>query len=92
MKNITCFFCHKLGHIVAHCKTRHINLNQQKMQQMRRTPQARKWKDNLSPGTQIISMATVMHAIILDINLLIVNCVKKWEQNIILQLKCTLVK
>ena len=44
MKNITCFSCHKPGHIAAHCKTRHINFSQQKMQQMRRTPQANKWK------------------------------------------------
>ena len=34
-------------------------------------------KDNPSPGTQIISMATVMHAIILDINLFNVNYVQK---------------
>ena len=27
MKNITCFSCHKLGHIAAHCKTRNINFN-----------------------------------------------------------------
>ena len=49
-------------------------------------------KDNLPPGTQIISMAIVIHAIILDINMLNVNYVKKGEQNIILQLKCALVK
>ena len=42
MKNITCFSCHKPGHIAAHCKTRHINFNQQRMQQMRRLPQAKK--------------------------------------------------
>ena len=42
-------------------------------------------KENLSPGTQIISMATVMHAIILDINLLNVNFVKKGEQSIVHQ-------
>ena len=49
-------------------------------------------KDNFSPGTQIISMAIVMHAIILDIKLLIVKCIQEEEQNIIHQLKCTLVK
>ena len=27
MKNITCFSCHKPGHIAAHCKTRHIKFN-----------------------------------------------------------------
>ena len=36
-------------------------------------------KKNISPGTQIISMATVMHVTILDINLLIVNYVQKGE-------------
>ena len=44
MKNITCFSCHKPGHIAAHCKTRHINFNPQNMQQMRRPPQANRWK------------------------------------------------
>ena len=49
-------------------------------------------KDNLSPGTQIISMATVMHAIILDIKLLTVKCIQEGEQIIIHKLKCTLTK
>ena len=49
-------------------------------------------KDNPSPGTQIISMATVIHAIILDIKLLIVKCTQEGEQIIIHQLKCTLTK
>ena len=49
-------------------------------------------KDNISPGTQIISMATVMHAIILDIKLLIVKCIQEGEQIIIHKLKCTLKK
>ena len=44
MKNITCFSCHKPGHIATHCKTRHIKFNQQKMHQMRRLPQENKWK------------------------------------------------
>ena len=49
-------------------------------------------KDNPSPGTQIISMATVMHAIILDIKLLIVKFIQEEEQSIIHQIKCTLIK
>ena len=49
-------------------------------------------KDNLSPSTQIISMAIVMHAIILDINVLNVKCIQKGEQSIVHQLKHTLVK
>ena len=50
---------------------------------MRRTTQASDWKRQSSLGTQIISMATVMHAVNLDINLLNVNYVQKGEQNII---------
>ena len=42
--SITCFSCHKPGHVVAHCKTKRINVNQQKMMQMRRIPQASKGK------------------------------------------------
>ena len=42
-------------------------------------------KDNLSPGTLIVSMATVFDAMNLDINLLNVNCVKRREQNAIHQ-------
>jgi len=38
-----------------------------------------KGKYNLPPGIQIISMATVMHAMNLDINMLIVNYVQKGE-------------
>ena len=48
MKNITCFSCHKPGHNAAQCKRRPINFNQQKMQQKRRLPQARKWKGQYS--------------------------------------------
>ena len=44
MRRITCFSCHKSGHIGAYCKTKKIQSNQQKMQQMRRTPQASNWK------------------------------------------------
>ena len=40
-----------------------------------------KEKDNLPPGTQIISMATVMHVMNLDINLLNVNWVQKGKKN-----------
>ena len=49
MGSITCFSCHEPGHIAAQCKTRPINFNQQKMQQMRRIPQANKWKRQSFP-------------------------------------------
>ena len=62
MKNITCFSCHKPGHIAAHCKTRHINFNQQKMQQMRRTPQARKWKRQSFTKYKNHFRVTIVHA------------------------------
>ena len=48
MGSITCFSCHKPGHIAAYCKTKQIHSNQQRMQQKRRTPQARKWKGQSS--------------------------------------------
>ena len=44
MKNATCYACHKLGHIVAYCHARRSNSNQQKMQTLKRLPQANKWK------------------------------------------------
>ena len=49
---------------------------------MSRLPQEANGEDNLSPGTQIISKAIVIHAMNLDINMLNVNYVKKGSQNL----------
>ena len=44
MRSITCFSCHKIGHIAAYCKTKKIQSNQQRMQKMKRLPQEKKWR------------------------------------------------
>ena len=44
MIRITCFFCHKPGHIAAFCKTNQIKSNQQRMQTVKRLPQANTWR------------------------------------------------
>ena len=92
MRSITCFACHKPGHIVAYCKIKQIQSNQKRMQKMKRLPQANKWRGQPFTRYTNRSMATVFHAMNLDINLLNVNCVKKGEQNIIHQLERTVVK
>ena len=44
MRNVTCFSCHKLGHIAKYCQTKIIDFNHQKMQKLKRLPQANKWR------------------------------------------------
>ena len=40
VRSITCFACHKPGHIVAYCKIKQLQSNQQKMQQTKGLPQS----------------------------------------------------
>ena len=44
MINVTCYACHKLGHIATYCQTKIIDFNQQKLQKLKRLPQANKWR------------------------------------------------
>ena len=44
MKNVTCYACHKLGNIAAYCHKRRIDSNQQRMQKVKRLPEANKWR------------------------------------------------
>ena len=89
MRSITCFFCHKPGHIAAYCKTKKIQSNQQRMYKMKRLPQENKWRGQPFTRYIIDSMATIFHATNLDINILNVNCVQKGEINSIHQLNLT---
>ena len=47
MRSITCFSYHKPRNIAAYCKTKQIQYNQQRMQKMKRLPQANKWRGQL---------------------------------------------
>ena len=44
MKNVTCYACHKQGHIAAYYHKRRIDSNQQRMQRVKRLPQANRWR------------------------------------------------